>query len=166
MGTTTRGKDECQMGSAVWTRGVPQKVLEKRGMKKKSVKFKLRSAERGEVKECGMKLRSTKRGGSRSVEWNCGVPKEGGLRRAEWSRGEPIQAERSSDGIEEWLSLRRSAETGWSKECGMHYRRAGGNWWGPILGWGVWIHGSRVRKSIVERCEEELIVGWNKRGSI
>jgi len=35
------------MGSVVWTRGVPQKELEKRGMKKKIIKFKLRSAERG-----------------------------------------------------------------------------------------------------------------------
>jgi len=50
------------MGSVVWKRGVPQKVLEKRGMKRKSVKFKLRSAERGGAEECGMKLRSAKRG--------------------------------------------------------------------------------------------------------
>jgi len=56
------------MGSVVWKRGVPQKVLEKRGMKKKSVKFKLRSAERGGVKECRMKWRSTGREGCRSVE--------------------------------------------------------------------------------------------------
>jgi len=48
--------------------GVPQKVLEKHGMNKKSVKFKLRSAKRGGVKECGMNLRSAKRGGCRSVE--------------------------------------------------------------------------------------------------
>jgi len=54
MGTTTRGKEEHQMGSVVWKRGVPQKVLEKCGMKKKRVKFKLRSAERGGVKECRM----------------------------------------------------------------------------------------------------------------
>jgi len=47
MGTTSRGKEERQMGSVVWTRGVPQTVWEMRGMKKKSVKFKLRSAERG-----------------------------------------------------------------------------------------------------------------------
>jgi len=46
MGTTSRGKEERQMGSVVWNRGVPQTVLEKRGMKKKSIKFKLRSAER------------------------------------------------------------------------------------------------------------------------
>ena len=52
--------------SARW--GVPQKVLKKRGMKKKSVKFKLRSAERGGVKEYGMKLRSAERGGCRSAE--------------------------------------------------------------------------------------------------
>ena len=58
MGTTSRGKAECQMGSVVWKRGVRQKVLEKRGMKKQSVKFKLRSAERVVVKECGMELRS------------------------------------------------------------------------------------------------------------
>jgi len=56
------------MGSVAWKRGVPQKVLEKHGMKKKSVKFKLRSAERGGVKECGMKLRSAERGGFRSAE--------------------------------------------------------------------------------------------------
>ena len=47
MGTTSSVKEERQMGIVVWKRGVPQKVLEKRGMKKKSVKFKLRSAERG-----------------------------------------------------------------------------------------------------------------------
>jgi len=68
MGTTTRGKEERQMGSVVWKRGVPQKVLEKHGMKKKTVKIKLRSAERGGGKECGMKLRSADRGGCRSVE--------------------------------------------------------------------------------------------------
>jgi len=45
MGTTSRGKEEHQMRSVVWKGGVPQKVLEKRGMKKKSVKFKLRSAD-------------------------------------------------------------------------------------------------------------------------
>jgi len=55
MGTTGRGKEERQMGSDVWKRGVPQMVVEKRGMKKKSVKYKLRSAERG---------------GCRSAEWN------------------------------------------------------------------------------------------------
>jgi len=54
MGTTTRGKEERQMGSVVWKRGVPQKVLEKRGMKKKSVTFKLRSAEKEWGKGCGM----------------------------------------------------------------------------------------------------------------
>jgi len=47
MGTTSRGKEERQMGRVVWKRGVPQTGLEKRGMKKKSVKFKLRSTERG-----------------------------------------------------------------------------------------------------------------------
>jgi len=62
MGTTTSGKEEYQMGSDVWKGGVTQKVLEKRGMKKKSVKSKLSSAERGGVKECGMKFRSAKRG--------------------------------------------------------------------------------------------------------
>jgi hypothetical protein len=46
---------------------VPQKELEKRGMKMKSVMFKLRSAERGGVKECGMKLMNAKRGGCRSA---------------------------------------------------------------------------------------------------
>jgi len=59
MGTTTTAKEKCQMASIVWKRGVPQKVLEKRGMKMKSVRFKLRITERGSVKECGMKLRST-----------------------------------------------------------------------------------------------------------
>jgi len=68
MGTTTRGNEERQMGSVVWKRGVPQKLLEKRGMKKKSVKFQLRSAERGGVKECRMKLRSAERGGFRTAE--------------------------------------------------------------------------------------------------
>ena len=56
------------MGSVVWKRGVPQKVLEKCGMKKKNVKFKLRSAEKGEVEEYGMQLRSAERGGCRSAE--------------------------------------------------------------------------------------------------
>ena len=59
METTPRGQEELQMGSVVWKRGVLQKVLEKCGMKKKSVKSKLRSVERGGVKECDMKLRST-----------------------------------------------------------------------------------------------------------
>jgi len=68
MGTTTRGTEERQMGSVVWKRRVPQKVLEKHGMKKKSVKCKLRSTERVGVKECGRKLRSAKRGGCRSAE--------------------------------------------------------------------------------------------------
>jgi len=66
--TTTRGIEECQMGRVVWKRGVPQKVLEKYGIKKKRVKFKLRSAEKEGVKECGMKLRSVERGGWRSAE--------------------------------------------------------------------------------------------------
>ena len=57
------GKEKRQMGSVVWKRGVPQKVLEKHGIKKKSVKSKRRSAKEGGVKRCGMKLRSTKRGG-------------------------------------------------------------------------------------------------------
>jgi len=35
MGTTNRGKEERQMGSVVWKRGVPQKVLEMHGMKKR-----------------------------------------------------------------------------------------------------------------------------------
>ena len=68
MGTTTSGNKECQPGSVVWKSGVPQKVLEKCGMKKKRVKFKLRSTERGGVKECGMKLRRAERGGCRRVE--------------------------------------------------------------------------------------------------
>jgi len=62
MGPTTMGNEEHQMRSVVWKRGVPQNVLEKRGMTMKSVKFKLRSAERGGVMECRMKLRSAERG--------------------------------------------------------------------------------------------------------
>ena len=69
MGTTTRGKVERQMGSVVWKRGVPQKVLEKRRMKRKTIKSKLSSAKRGGVKECGMKLRSAERGWSKK----CGM---------------------------------------------------------------------------------------------
>jgi len=68
MGTTTRGTEEPQMGSVEWKSGVPQKVLEKCGMKEQSVKCKLRSAERGGVKECGMTLRSAERGDCRSEE--------------------------------------------------------------------------------------------------
>jgi len=68
MGTTTSGKVERQMVSDVWKRGVPQTVLEKCGMKKKSIKFNLRNTERGEDMECRMKLRSAKRGGCRSAE--------------------------------------------------------------------------------------------------
>jgi len=70
MGTTTRGKEECQIGSVAWRREVPQKVLQKHGMKKKRIKFKLRSAERGGVKECGMELRNAEIRGWRSAEWN------------------------------------------------------------------------------------------------
>jgi hypothetical protein len=55
-------------GSVVWKRWEPQKELEKRGMKKQSIKFKLRSTERGGVKKWGIKLRSTERGGCRSAE--------------------------------------------------------------------------------------------------
>ena len=47
MGTTIRAKEVRQMGSVVLKRGVPQTVLEKRRIKKKSFEFKLRSAERG-----------------------------------------------------------------------------------------------------------------------
>jgi len=68
MGTTTKGNEERQMGSFGWKRGVRQKVLEKRQMNKKSIKFKLKSSQRGGVKECGMKLRSAERGGCRSAE--------------------------------------------------------------------------------------------------
>jgi len=78
-GSTTSGKEEQQMASVRWKRGVPQKVLEKRGMKMNSVKFKLRSAKRGEVEECKMKLRSAKRGGCSSAEWTWGAPKTGRL---------------------------------------------------------------------------------------
>jgi len=70
METTTRGKEKCQMGCVVWKGGGPHKELGKRGMKKKSVKFELRSVERGGVKDCGMKLRSTARRGCGSTEWN------------------------------------------------------------------------------------------------
>jgi len=107
IGTTTRAKEERQMGSVVWKREVPQKVLEKCGMKPKTVKSKLRSAERGGVKECGTQMRSTERGGVmecgmklRSAEgrWvtECKMEwrntKTGGLRSAEWHGGELIQA--------------------------------------------------------------------------
>jgi len=51
------------MGSVVWKKRVPQKVLEKHRMKKKSVKSKLRSTERGRVKECRMIFRGADRGG-------------------------------------------------------------------------------------------------------
>jgi len=68
MGTTTRRKEERQIGSIVWKREVPQKVLEKRGMKKKSVKFQLRSTEIEGVKECGMKLRRAEKRRWRSAE--------------------------------------------------------------------------------------------------
>jgi len=68
MGTTTRGKEERQMGSVVWKRGVPRKVFEIRGMRKGSIKFTLRSVERGGVEECRMELRSAQRGGCRSSE--------------------------------------------------------------------------------------------------
>jgi hypothetical protein len=50
-----------EMRSTRW--GVPQKVLEKCGMKKKSVKFKLRSTEGGGVKQYAMKLWSAESGG-------------------------------------------------------------------------------------------------------
>jgi len=151
MGTTSRGKQERQMGSVVRKRGVPQTVLEKRGMKYKILKFTLRSAARG---------------GCRSTEWNWGAPKDGGFRSAEWNRGEPIQAEQSTDGIEECLSQRRSAEMGWGKECGMHHGSAGVNWRAPIPGWGPPIGGSSVRNGIEEPWEQELIPEWNRRGSI
>jgi len=59
--------------------------------------------------------------------------------------------QRSTDGIEEFLSHRRRAEKGWGKECGMHYRSAGGNGRAPILGRGAQIGGSRVRNGIEER---------------
>jgi hypothetical protein len=50
-------------------RRVPQKVLEKCGMTKKSIKCKLSCTERGGVKECGMNLRSADK------EWvkECGM---------------------------------------------------------------------------------------------
>jgi len=137
---TTRRKEDCQMGSVVWKRRVPQKVLEKRGMKKKSVKFKLRSAEREGVKEYGMKLWSAERGGFRSGEWKWGAPKQEGVGvRNEIKESQSRQ--RSTDGIEECLSQRTSAEKGWGKECGLHYRSAGGNWGAPIPGLGARIGG-------------------------
>jgi len=57
-GNNYQGKRGVPGAECCVERRVPQKVLEKRGMKKKSVKFKLRSTERGGVKEYGMKLRS------------------------------------------------------------------------------------------------------------
>jgi hypothetical protein len=41
-------------------------------MKRKRVKFKLRSAERGVVIDCRMKLKSAEKGGCRSAEQNGG----------------------------------------------------------------------------------------------
>jgi len=76
---TTRGKEERQMGTVVWKRGVPQKVLQKRSMKKKSIKLKLRSAERGGVKEYGMKFRRAESGGCRCEEANWGALNEEGV---------------------------------------------------------------------------------------
>jgi hypothetical protein len=63
MKTTTCGQAQCQMGSVVWKREVPQMVSAKHGMKMNSIKFKLRSSKRGRVKECGMNLRKAKSGG-------------------------------------------------------------------------------------------------------
>jgi hypothetical protein len=68
MGTTTRRKEERQMGSDVWEGKVLQEVLEKIGMKKKTVKFRAKSAERGGVEESRMKLRSAEIGGCRIGE--------------------------------------------------------------------------------------------------
>jgi len=57
-------KKSAKKGSVVRKRGVTQKVLEKRVMKKKSTESNRRSTERGAVKEYVMKLGSSeKRGG-------------------------------------------------------------------------------------------------------
>ena len=56
------------MGSIVWKRRVTQKVLEKYRIKKKIVKSKLRSTERGRVQQCVIKLRSAKNGWVRSMQ--------------------------------------------------------------------------------------------------
>jgi hypothetical protein len=56
------------MGSVAWKRLVLQKVLQIGEMKKKRVKFKLSSAEKWRVKECGMKLKKSETGGCRRVE--------------------------------------------------------------------------------------------------
>jgi len=132
MGTTTRGKEERQMGSIVWKRRLPQKVLEKHWMKKKSIKSKLKSVERERVMECGMNFRSTKRGG--------------GFGSAEWNRGEPIQAEEHQCDCGVLISVEEhqwdwgvliQAEELWKrlgKKCGNHYRSAGGNRRAPIPG--------------------------------
>jgi hypothetical protein len=105
-------KKKRWMGSVVWKRRVPQKVLEKHGMKKKkSVKSKLRSAERGGVEEYRMKLRSVKSGGV----GKCGII----LRRANPGSSVPMG----------WRSAspRRGVPKGVCKNCGMHNRGPGGN---------------------------------------
>jgi len=153
----------ARWGSVVWKRGVPQKELEMHGMKKKRVKFTLRSAERGGVQEYGMKLRTVERRGCQSAEWNWGTPKEGGLRSAEWNRGEPIQAPM---GLRSAYPREGALKMGWGKESGMYYRSAGRNWRAHIPGWAARIGGSRVRNGTEERWEEELIAEWNRRGSI
>jgi len=112
-----------------------------------------------------MKSRSAKRGGCRSAEWNWGAPKDGGLRSAEWNRGKSIQAERSTDGIEECLSQRRSAKKGWREECGMHYRSAGGNWRAPIPARGTQIGGG-LECGMGYRSAERRNWLWNQIGEV
>jgi len=102
-GNNYQGKRGAPDGECLWKGGVPQTVLEKCRIKRKSVKSKLRSAEGGRVKVCRMKLRSAERGGQ--AVW---IEIEGSRCR-----------QRSTDGIEECLSPRRSTKNGWvrSVEC-------------------------------------------------
>ena len=127
-GNNYQGKREAPDGECCVERGVTQKVLEKRGMKRKNIKCKLRSAERGGVKECGMKLRSAARGGvkeqgmqSRSTErgWGRGGRGGGGGYRVQNEMEESQSSQRSTDGIGQYLCQRKSADKGWVRtvEC-------------------------------------------------
>jgi hypothetical protein len=69
----------------VWKREVTQKVLQKRGMKKISIKSTLRSAKREGVKKYEMKLRSTKRGGGVHQQMHLSHWKTPGVSERIWS---------------------------------------------------------------------------------
>jgi hypothetical protein len=71
------------MWSDVWKRGVPEKVLKKCGMKKKSVKSKLGSTKRVVVKECGIQLRNTKRGWFKGCGIQLRSAQRGGVKECE-----------------------------------------------------------------------------------